>query len=83
MEHPDLPKNRLEAHAWLSDIWDWLGDRWYLPYVACGPWQQYYQTLISAGPALVNFGRSLYAGIGFAEYAAWLLFMGFGGLLVR
>ncbi|KAG2054742.1 hypothetical protein BDR06DRAFT_912491 [Suillus hirtellus] len=38
---------------------------------------------ICPGPALVNFGRSLYAGIGFAEYAAWLLFMGFGGLLVR
>ncbi|KAG2158293.1 uncharacterized protein EDB93DRAFT_658204 [Suillus bovinus] len=38
---------------------------------------------ICPGPALVNFGRSLYAGIGFAEYAAWLLFMGFGGLLVK
>ncbi|KAG2078150.1 DUF395-domain-containing protein [Suillus decipiens] len=36
---------------------------------------------ICPGPALVNFGHSLYAGIGFAEYAAWLFFMGFGGLL--
>ncbi|KAG1877963.1 hypothetical protein DFJ58DRAFT_753391 [Suillus subalutaceus] len=38
---------------------------------------------VCPGPALVNFGRSLYAGIGFAEYAAWLLSMGFGGLLVK
>lgn len=38
---------------------------------------------VCPGPALVNFGRSLYAGIGFAEYAVWLLFMGFGGLLVK
>ncbi|KAG1782657.1 hypothetical protein EV702DRAFT_1192329 [Suillus placidus] len=38
---------------------------------------------VCPGPALVNFGRSLYAGIGVAEYAAWLVFMGFGGLLVK
>ncbi|KAG1735840.1 hypothetical protein EDD22DRAFT_1045313 [Suillus occidentalis] len=38
---------------------------------------------VCPGPALVNFGRSLYAGIGFAEYAVWLLFMGFGGLFVK
>ncbi|KAG1754594.1 hypothetical protein EDB19DRAFT_1667239 [Suillus lakei] len=38
---------------------------------------------ICPGPAVVNFGRSLYAGVGFAECAAWLLFMGFGGLLVK
>ncbi|KAG2041657.1 hypothetical protein BDR03DRAFT_1088890 [Suillus americanus] len=38
---------------------------------------------VCPGPALVNFGRSLYAGIGFAEYAVWLLSMSFGGLLVK
>ncbi|KAG2157271.1 hypothetical protein DEU56DRAFT_12020 [Suillus clintonianus] len=38
---------------------------------------------ICPGPGLVNFGRSLYAGVGFTEYAAWLLSMGFGGLLVK
>ncbi|KAG1827123.1 uncharacterized protein BJ212DRAFT_32153 [Suillus subaureus] len=38
---------------------------------------------VCPGPALVNFGRSLYAGIGFVEYVAWLLSMGFGGMLVK
>jgi hypothetical protein len=38
---------------------------------------------ISAGPALVNFGHSLYTGAGFMKNAAWLVSMVLGGLLVE
>ncbi|OAX37228.1 DUF395-domain-containing protein [Rhizopogon vinicolor AM-OR11-026] len=38
---------------------------------------------ICPGPALVNFGHSLYAGAGFVENAAWLVSMVLGGLLVK
>ncbi|KAG1756609.1 uncharacterized protein EDB91DRAFT_1093581 [Suillus paluster] len=38
---------------------------------------------VCPGPALVNFGRFLFAGVGFAEYVVWLVFMGLGGLFVK
>lgn len=47
------------------------------------PGQQYLKRIfISAGPGLINFGHSLYAGTGFMENAAWVVSMVLGGLLV-
>ncbi|KAJ8598027.1 hypothetical protein M405DRAFT_802900 [Rhizopogon salebrosus TDB-379] len=38
---------------------------------------------VCPGPALVNFGHSLYTGAGFMKNAAWLVSMVLGGLLVE